>query len=123
MRAVVNRKACDGGKSMEKEWSYKNLTIEEGFKPGSKHFQYFFLVSEGGKKKCNYCVWIEDEAMPRFGASKDFDAILDAHQEDWSRWVKEKIEGKDFRNMVLLFDQEGRKEIELDKMSKKLSMD
>jgi len=108
---------------MEKEWSYKSLTIEEGFKPGSKHFQYFFLVSEGGKKKCNYCVWIEDEAMPRFGASQNFDAILDAHREEWSGWVKEKIDGKDFRNMVLLFDQEGQKEIELDKMNKKLSMD
>jgi len=108
---------------MEKKWSYKGFDVEDGFKPGSKHFQYFFLVSEKGKRKCNDCVWIEDEAMSRFGASKDFGAILDAHREDWSEWVKEKIERRDFRNMVLLFDKEGKKEIELDKMDKKLSMD
>jgi len=34
----------------EKKWSYKNLDIDEGLKPGSKHFQYFFVVSEKGKK-------------------------------------------------------------------------
>jgi len=30
----------------EKTWSHQNLQIKEGLKPGSKHFQYFFLVSE-----------------------------------------------------------------------------
>jgi len=44
----------------EKTWSYKNYEIREGLKPGSKHFQYFFLVLEKDKKKCNYCVWIDD---------------------------------------------------------------
>jgi hypothetical protein len=110
-------------KGMKKEWSYRTLEVKEGFKPGSKHFQYFFLVSEGGQKKCNYCVWIEDEALPRFGASKNFNAILDSHQEDWNKWVKEKIDQKDFRNMVLLFDKEGQKEVDLDKVDKKLSME
>ena len=33
---------------MENEWSYKNLSHKEGHKPGSRHFQYFFVVSEGG---------------------------------------------------------------------------
>ena len=108
---------------MEKGWSYKNLRVEEGFKPGSKRFQYFFLVSEGGQQKCNYCIWIEDEALPRFGASKNFNAILDSHREDWNKWVKEKIDQKDFRNMVLLFDKEGQKEVDLDKADKKLSME
>jgi hypothetical protein len=41
-----------GGESMEKKWSYEGFDVEEGFKPGSKHFHYFFLVSEKGKKKC-----------------------------------------------------------------------
>jgi hypothetical protein len=108
---------------MKKGWSYKSLEVEEGFKPGSKHFQYFFNVSEGGQKKCNYCVWIEDAALPRFGASKNFNAILDSHREDWNKWVKEKIDQKDFRNVVLMFDKEGQKEIDLDKMDKKLSME
>jgi len=61
---------------MENEWSYDSLSIKEGLKPGSKHFQYFFVVSEGGQKKCNYCVWIEDEALSHFSASKNFKAIL-----------------------------------------------
>jgi hypothetical protein len=108
---------------MENEWSYKSFKVEEGFKPGSAHFQYFFLVSEGGQKKCNYCVWIEDEALSRFNASKDFNAILEAHREDWNKWVQEKIEQKDFRNVVLLFDEHGQKEMDLDKMDKKLTME
>jgi hypothetical protein len=108
---------------MGNEWSYKGLRVKEGLKPGSKHFQYFFVVSEGGQKKCNYCVWIEDESLPRFSASKNFNAILDSHREDWNKWVKEKIDQKDFRNMVLMFDQEGHKEMDLDKMDKKLSME
>jgi hypothetical protein len=108
---------------MGKAWSYKNFTVEEGLKPGSKRFQYFFVLSKTGKKVCNYCVWIEDEAMPRFDGSTDFDGIVGSHREDWSRWVREKIDQEDFRNMVLLFDDQGQKEIELDKMDRKLSMD
>jgi hypothetical protein len=41
---------------MENKWIYKDHEIKEGLKPGAKHFQYFYLVSEGGQKKCNYCV-------------------------------------------------------------------
>ena len=108
---------------MEHEWSYKSLSVKEGLKPGSKHFQYFFVVSEGEEKKCNYCVWIEDEAMSRFDASRDFKAILDSHRGDWNKWVKEKIDQKDFRNMVLMFDKEGHKEVDIEKVDKKLSME
>ncbi len=106
---------------MTRQWSYNHHTIDEGFKPGSKHFQYFFLVSEQGQKKCNYCVWIEDEALSGFDASGQFKAIIDSHRENWSQWVREKIDQKDFRNMVLLFDKEGQKEVDLHKMDQKLS--
>jgi hypothetical protein len=47
---------------MENQWSYKNYRIKDGLKPGSRHFQYFYVVSEGGAKKSSYCVWIEDDA-------------------------------------------------------------
>jgi hypothetical protein len=110
-------------KRMENEWSYKSLKVKEGLKPGSRHFQYFFIVSEGEQKKCNYCVWIEDEALSRFSESKNFKAILDSHRDKWNKWVKEKIDQKDFRNMVLVFDKEGHKEMDLDEMDKKLSME
>jgi hypothetical protein len=36
---------------MGNEWSYKGLSVKERLKPGSKHFQYFFVVSERGQKK------------------------------------------------------------------------
>ena len=108
---------------METKWSYKNLSVKEGLKPGSKHFQYFFVVSEGEQKKCNYCVWIEDEVLSHFDASEDFKAILESHRTDWSQWVKDKIDQKDFRNIVLKFDKEGHTEMDLNKMDKKLSME
>ncbi len=108
---------------MENEWSYKSFRIKEGLKPGSKHFQYFFIVSEGGQKKCNYCVWIEDEALSRLSDSKNFGAIIDSRRAEWNKWVKEKIDREDFRNMVLRFDKEGQEEMDLDKMDEKLNME
>jgi hypothetical protein len=36
--------------TQEKSGSHKNLEIREGLNPESKHFEYFLLVSEGGKK-------------------------------------------------------------------------
>jgi hypothetical protein len=108
---------------MGNEWSYKGLSVKEGLKPGSKHFQYFFVVSERGQKKCNYCIWIQDEVLPQFTASGDFKTILGSHSGDWNKWVKEKIDQKDFRNVVLIFDKEGHKEMDLDIMDEKLSME
>ena len=104
----------------EKTWSYKNLEIKEGPKPGSKHFQYFFVVSEGGKKKSNYCVWIDDENLASLGRSKNFDEIVSAKREEWIKWVQGKIDQKDFRNLVLKLEKAGPKEIDLSEMQKKL---
>ena len=108
---------------MEKEWEYKNLKVKTGLKPGSKHFQYFFVVSEGDQKKCNYCVWIEDEALSDFDAAKSFETIVSSNEKGWNQWVKEKIDVSDFRNVVLKFDKNGKQEIDLEEMDKKLSMD
>ena len=107
---------------MENTWSYKNLEIKEGLKPGSKHFQYFFVVSEGNEKKCNYCVWIEDEALYRFDDTRDFDSIASSHRETWNRWVKGKIDNGDFRSTVLKVEKEGQREIDLAEMDAHLSM-
>ena len=101
---------------VENTWTYKNFEIREGLKPGSKTFRYFFNVSENGEKKCNYCVWIMDEALTRFDASKDFSAIVVAHQSVWHRWVKEKIDGDDFRNRALKIEKTGEQEIDLSAM-------
>ena len=108
---------------MKKEWSYKGFQIEGGLKPGSKNFQYFYLVSEGDKKRCNYCVWIEDEALSRFDETGGFEAIISSQEGDWEKWVQGKIDQDDFRNMVLKFNRKGQTEIDLAEMKQKLAMD
>ena len=107
---------------MENKWSYKNYDVKEGLKPGAAHFQYFYLVSEGDEKKCNYCVWIEDDALARFDSSKNFDAVVSLRREDWNTWVKGKIDAEDFRNIVLKVDEEGQREIDLAEMDEHMSM-
>ena len=108
---------------MGKEWTYGDFSIREGLKPGSRHFQYFFVVSERGRKKCNYCVWLEDEALVRFDQAGRFDAIVSNMREAWAGWVKEKIDQGDFRNLVLKLDKQGQSEIDLDKAPEKLTLD
>jgi len=108
---------------MEQTWKYKDLDVIENLKPGSTHFQYFFLVKEKGQKKCNYCIWIEDKALSRFDRSKDFNSIVSGKREDWKGWVKEKIEKGDFRNLALKYGEEGQVEIDLDAVPEKLTLD
>jgi hypothetical protein len=108
---------------MENQWSYKNYQIKDGLKPGSRHFQYFYVVSEEGEKRSNYCVWIEDEALSRFEQAGDFASIVSARKESWDRWVKGKIDEGDFSSKVLRFGPDGVKEIELSEMSAHLSME
>ncbi len=98
---------------MTSEWSYKHFQISEGLKPGSPHFQYFFVVSKDGIKKCNYCVWIEDEALSLYHESKSFSSISSSFRDQWSTWVKGKIDKGDFRNTALVLGKSGQREIDL----------
>jgi hypothetical protein len=107
---------------MEREWLYKGYRIRDGLKPGSPHFQYFYVVTEREKKKSNYCVWIVDDALARFDPSRDFDSIAASQREQWDSWVKGKIDAGDFGNKVLKYEEEGEKEIELSEMTTHLSM-
>ena len=107
---------------MENQWSYKDYQIRDGLKPESTHFQYFYVVSEQAKKKCNYCVWIVDDALTRFDRSGDFASIVSSQRETWNKWVKGKIDAGDFGNKVLKYDRDGEKEIELSEMTAHLSM-
>jgi hypothetical protein len=108
---------------MEHYWTYKNYQIKDGLKPESQHFQYYSVVSEGSEKKCNYCVWIADEALSRFDKAKDFNAVASAQKTVWHKWVKGKLDAGDFKNKVLKYDKDGEKEIELSEMTEYLSMD
>jgi hypothetical protein len=103
-------------------WSHGSYQIEEGLKPGSSHFQYFYLVLDKGHKKANYCVWIEDEALSRF-PSGDFESVAESQRALWNKWVKNKIDKGDFSNKVLRISREGEQEIELSEMKAHLSMD
>lgn len=106
---------------MQHTWFHKSYQIQDGLKPGSKHFQYFYVVLEGEQKKSNYCVWIEDDILSRFATKGDFDSIVSSHREKWNDWVRGKIDGGDFGNKVLKIDKEGEHEIELSEMSTHLS--
>ncbi len=108
---------------MENEWSYKGYQIRDGLKPESKHFQYFYVVSEQAKKKCNYCIWIVDEALTRFDRKGDFGSIVSSQRDVWNKWVKGKIDAGDFDNKVLKYEKESKKEIDLSEMTTYLSMD
>jgi hypothetical protein len=101
-------------------WKYKNFQVKEGLKPKSKHFQYFFVVSEGNKKKCNYCVWIDDDHLTSLSASKTFDEIVSSGREEWSQWVRKKIDQEDFRNLVWKVEKTGQKEMDLSQLDEKL---
>lgn len=108
---------------MQNTWTYKNFEISEGLKPGSKTFRYFFRVLEAGEKKCNYCVWIVDDALTRFDPSTDFEAIVASCKAAWHQWVKGKIDGGDFRNRVLKFEKSGEREINLSDMQEHVRPD
>ena len=108
---------------MQTTWTYKKYEIKEGLKPGSKSFRYFFRILESGEKKCNYCVWIVDDALIRFDPSKDFDAIVASRKTIWHQWVKEKIDGGDFRNRALKLEKSGQQEINLSDISEHVTPD
>ena len=105
----------------EKTWSYKDFQILEGLKPERGHFQYFFVVSEKGAKKCSYCVWIDDDSLGGFDPSKGFETIASSEREAWSKWVRSKIDQGDFRNLVLKLEASGQKEIDLGAEGEKLA--
>ena len=108
---------------MQNKWTYKNYEIQEGLKPGSTTFRYFFVVSEKGMRKSNYCVWIKDDALSRFDQSKNFDTIILSQRENWGKWIKEKIDAQDFQNRALKFDKTGETEINLSEMNEHVTMD
>jgi hypothetical protein len=104
-------------------WSYKELEIKEGLKPKSKRFMYFFTVSDRGKKKCSYCIWIDDDNLSHFSSSKSFEEIISSRREEWTQWVQKKIDQADFRNLVLRFEKTGQREINLEELDEKLKME
>jgi chemotaxis regulatin CheY-phosphate phosphatase CheZ len=52
--------------------------------------------------------------------SREIEGIVSLKREEWSKWVQGKIDQGDFRNLVLKLEKNGQKEIDLDKLEKKL---
>jgi chemotaxis regulatin CheY-phosphate phosphatase CheZ len=77
-------------------------------------------VKEGGKKKCNFCIWIDDENLPHFAPTNDFEAIAYSLREEWKKWVEEKIDQGDFRSLVLKLEKKGSRVINLSEMEEKM---
>jgi hypothetical protein len=110
----------EGKMANVESWSYKEHEIKEGLKPKGRHFQYFFVVSKKGEKRCNYCVWIDDANLTHFSASRSFDEILSSRREEWVQWVRQKIDQEDFRNIAWKLEKTGKKEIKLEELTDKL---
>ena len=108
---------------MQANWTYKTYEIREGLKPGSDTFRFFISVFENGEKKCNFCVWIKDDALARFDPSKDFETIVTHGKAEWHQWVKQKLDDGDYRNRALRFDKAGREEINLADMKTHVAVD
>ena len=108
---------------MQEKWTYKDYEIQEGLKPESETFRYFFTILKDNEKKCHYCVWIADDAIEQFDSSREFDAVVASQKEVWHDWVKGKIDDKDFRNRALKIEKQGRQEINLSEMSDHISPD
>jgi hypothetical protein len=109
--------------TMQATWTYNTYDIREGLKPGSDIFRFFMSVFENGEKKCNFCVWIKDDALARFDPSKDFEAIVSHGKAQWHQWVKQKLDDGDFRNRALKFEKNGQKEIDLSAMNHHVGVD
>ena len=107
----------------EKNWIYNNVQIKEGLKPKAAHLQYFFVVSQEGKKKCSYCVWVDDEVLGYYSAIGNYEEIAASKRDEWSKWVKGKIDRKDFRNLVLKIGKTGQNELDLNEMKEKLTFE
>jgi hypothetical protein len=107
---------------MERKWSYGDYDVREGLKPGSRHFQYFFVISKGGEKRCKYCVWIEDAALPLFHESGSFEEIVSARREEWARWVQGKLDADDLRAVVRKLGPGGEEEFDLAELDEKLTL-
>ena len=86
-------------------------------------FVIFLSFPKKAGKKCNYCVWIVDDALSRFDPSKDFGSIVSSEKDAWHSWVKEKIDAADFRNRALKFDKTSEKEIDLSETEEHVKMD
>jgi hypothetical protein len=98
---------------MEKISSYKNYTIKEGPKPGSKKFQYYFTVYEKDKKKAHFCVWVEDAVLKQ-------EKKLDKARGEWFKWVTRRIDEGGLKDTVLKIVQNRIEEIDLNQFDEKI---
>lgn len=115
---------------MPKIWEYNGYTIDEGMKPHDENYkpdfyQYFFIVKVNDQRKFKYCIWA-DKAILEKHPEMTAEAVSTGHkipesvyQHALSR-IKEKIDGGQFDNRLLEFDEASVSEVALDEMDRKL---
>jgi hypothetical protein len=68
-------------------------------------------------------VWIDDDHLGHFSASKSFDDIISSQREQWVQWVRKKINQGNFRDLVWRFGKTGQQEVNLEDLDEDLKPD
>lgn len=114
---------------MSKVWEYNGFTIDEGMKSRDENFKdnyyrYFFLVKKDGERKFKYCIWADKltlNANPVWLAESQASGhkIPESIYQQALDRVKEKIDGGDYDNRLLEFNDEVN-EVALDDLDRKM---
>ncbi len=110
-------------------WDYLGYQIEEGLKPHDENFkddyyQYFFMVKRDDETKFKFCIWAKidtlqsDQSLAEEARETGHKIPESIYRRAHAR-VMEKIEGEDFENCLLEFDENGLNELLLDEISEK----
>ena len=105
----------------EKIYPYKQYEIEEGVAPDSEQFNYYFMVTEEGKKIAHFVVHVDDSVLAETEVfEKGCRGVIEGefvakHRSDWQRWVHERIDKGYLRDMLLLIDKHQAREVDMKK--------
>lgn len=104
---------------MKKVYPYKRFMIEEGVADESSDFNYYFMVTDEGKKVAHFVVHVDDEVLAESEPFKKEcrgvieDQFVVKHRPEWQRWVQEKLDDGIYRDMLLLIDRHQAREVDM----------
>lgn len=109
----------------EKIYPYKQYMIEEGVAPDSEQFNYYFMVTEEGKKVAHFVVHVEGSVLAEAEVFEKGcrgvieDQYVVKHRPEWQRWVHERIDKGYLQDMLLLIDEHQAREVDMKKELKR----
>lgn len=106
-------------------WESNGFTIEEGPRPGTggeERYEYYFLVLKDDRKVFHYCLWASRSTLSKRASAERTteNVVIDTLQKKARRQLEQKIEHKNFTNVVFMVDEAGEREIPLDELDTKL---